>query len=125
MVMILFEFFTDNTNVEWSHAMTGIAGDKGLNFITTGHDKDKEPGMTALINGQLQYGYTAREFNHSHPQNTPYPSGISGFTGETGDVQWAGEVCKIFGNNVKFNIYTPKNGKYIQFSPNSKKSDYF
>ena len=51
--------------------MTGIAGDKGLNFITTGHDKGVEPGMTALINGQLQYGYTAREFNHSHPQNTP------------------------------------------------------
>lgn len=53
--------------------MTGIAGDKGLNFVTTGHMKATEPGMTHLLNGQLLRGYTIRELNHSHPY-TPNPS---------------------------------------------------
>jgi hypothetical protein len=61
------------TKIEVSQAMTGIAGDKGLNFVTTGHMKATEPGMTHLLNGQLLRGYTIRELNHSHPY-TPNPS---------------------------------------------------
>jgi RHS repeat-associated protein len=60
----LFEFMSNNvsgsgTGVEISQAMTGIAGDKGLNFVTTGHMKATEPGMTHLLNGQLLHGYTS------------------------------------------------------------------
>ena len=123
----MFEFMSQNTNVEWSQAQTGVAGDKGLNFLTTSHDKTTERGMTNLINGQLVYGYSAREFNHSHPKNEKYnhiPSGIQGFTGNSGDVSWAQQVSNIFGNQVNFNIYTPNTRKYHPFSPNSKKSDY-
>ena len=74
----LFEFMSNNvsgsgTGVEISQAMTGVAEDKGLNFITTGHMKATEPGMTYLLRGQLLHGYTIRELNHSHPY-TPKPS---------------------------------------------------
>ena len=96
----LFEFFADNTNVEWGHAMTGIAGDKGLNFITTGHDEGSEPGMTALLNGQLKYGYTVREINHSHPNGNYSPS--------SKDMLGA-EEYKAANPNVKLQIYTHPN----------------
>ena len=74
----LFEFMSNHvtgseTSVEISQAMTGIAGDKGLNFITTGHLKAQEIGMIYLLDRQLLNGYTIRELNHSHPY-TPDPS---------------------------------------------------
>ncbi len=81
----LFEFLSQNTSVEWSQAMTGIAGDKGLDFVTTGHMNKHEPGMKYLLEGQLLNGYTIRELNHSHPDNsnpskndTEFASVISG-----------------------------------------------
>src|SRR5690554_4975031 len=72
----LFEFVSENTNVEWSQIKTGTEGAKGLNFLTTGHIEYTEPGASDLIMGQLYAGYTIRELNHNHPNNTPYPSGL-------------------------------------------------
>jgi len=127
----LFEFFADNTNVEWSQAKTGIEGSKGLNFVTTGHIEYSEPGMSALINGQLSGGYTLREFNHNHPGGTPVPSGTPGFTGDTGDVSFAKAVTEWYKkvypdrkDTPTFNIYISEGKKYIPFSKDSKKSDY-
>ena len=126
----LFEFFADNTNAEWSQAKTGIEGDKGLNFLTTGHIEYTEPGMSALINGQLAGGYTLREFNHNHPGGTAVPSGIPGLTGKTGDVSFAKSVTEWYGKaypnrsgSPTYNIYIT--GKpYIPYSKDSKKEDY-
>ena len=67
----LFEFFAENVSkdekVEYSLAQTGVAGDKGKNFITTSHERGKESGMGQLFIGQLQYGYTTRSIGHTHP----------------------------------------------------------
>ena len=70
----MFEFFSDNisgseTQVEIGLTRTGIKGDKGLNFISTGHIKGEEPGISHLYGGQLQFGYTIREIIHSHPKS--------------------------------------------------------
>jgi RHS repeat-associated protein len=78
----LFEFMGkhvtgSSSKVEVSQAMTGIEGDKGLNFITTSHEERKESGMTHLLNKQLLHGYTIRELNHSHP-NSDY-AGVDDF----------------------------------------------
>lgn len=124
MVVILFEFFANKTDLEWSHAMTDIAIDKGLNFITTGHDKGVEPGMSALINGQLKYGYTAREFNHSHPWNS-YPSGLDNKDKDIGFARGVSDWYTIKYPNRhqnNFNIY--KDGKYTPYNKNSTKKDY-
>ena len=119
----LFEFVASNTNVEWSQAKMGQEGDKGLNYLTTSHEDRAERGMGNLINGQLRFGYTAREFNHSHPiSNKGIPSGL-----EDGrkDIGFARDVSNIFGQNVKFNIFTPKTKEYHSYGPHSKKSDYY
>lgn len=86
----LFEFLGDNVTgspsmVEIGQAKTGIEGDKGLNFITTGHARGREPGGSYLLTGQLFNGYTVRELNHTHPISTsvigdiPYKTQVSDF----------------------------------------------
>lgn len=68
----LFEFLAINVApslVEFSHIKTGVEGDKGLNFVTTSHDERKDRSMGMLWANQLNYGYTLREINHSHPTN--------------------------------------------------------
>ena len=71
----MFEFMSDNisgsdSKVEIGLTQTGIAGDKGLNFITTGHKRGSEPGLTYLYVNQIQYKYNLRAITHSHP-NSP------------------------------------------------------
>ena len=73
----------------------------GLNFSTSGHIEYTEPGIAALINGQLSGGYTIRELNHNHPGGTAVPSVIPGFTGNTGDVSF-GKAVAQFGIIAKF-----------------------
>jgi hypothetical protein len=80
--------------------------------------------MSNLINGQLRFGYSAREFNHNHPGNTAYPAGSYdspkyGLTGEWEDVGFARYVSNIFEKNVEFNIFTPNSKKYIPFNSQS------
>lgn len=66
----LFEFLSNNvtmaSGVEIGHAMTGIGGLTGLNFVTTSHQKGKEYGLSLLFNSQLVNGYFIRSFTHSH-----------------------------------------------------------
>jgi RHS repeat-associated protein len=38
----LFEFFANNTTVEWSQLLLGQKGDNGLNIISTSHEKTKK-----------------------------------------------------------------------------------
>ena len=129
----LFEFMAANTTVEWSQAKTGIVGDKGLNFLTTSHYEGKEHGINRLYSGQLYAGYTIREQNHIHPDNTPYPSGSFnhpqyGKAGEWGDVgasAWVvGDRQKRGLSNPTFRIYLPRSKSYINYVPNSIRSDY-
>ena len=130
----MFEFLSQNTSVEWSQAKTGIAGDKGLDFVTTSHIDNKEPGMTKLLEGQLFYGYTIRELNHSHPRsNKGLPSGLydnknGSKAGEWGDIGFARDVTNYLKakrwNIPTFNVYAPASNSYSDFRPDSKKSDY-
>lgn len=130
----MFEFMSQNTTVEWSQAKTGIAGDKGLNFLTTSHDAATEHGMSNLYSGQLYAGYTIRELNHSHPSNTGYPSGsfvhptTGQGVGEWGDVGFARSITNNRQANrlniPTFNIFLPASKSYLNYGPNSIRSNY-
>ncbi len=119
----LFEFLAQNTSVEWSHAKTGLEGEQGLNFITSSHKHAEESGISDLIKNQLSGGYTVRTLNHSHPENTPYPSGLE-WDSTSGDVPFSGWAESILQQKPTFNIFLPENGKYVPFSPNSTPEDY-
>ncbi|MCQ2276183.1 MAG: hypothetical protein MJZ87_04465 [Bacteroidales bacterium] len=121
----LFEFLSDNTNVEWAQLLLGESGENGLNVISTSHEIDRNQAATFLIENKYKYGYTIRGSIHNHPNNTPYPSGL---TSPGGDIAVAKYLCKISNKNGGgqpfFKIYTPKNGKYIKYNQNSLPSDF-
>ena len=106
----LFEFLAANTDVEWSQAATGNEG-IGASFITTSHQHSREEGMTHVIDNMLSYGYSVREFKHSHPENG-MPSGS--------DHAFAKKYDPIFDSIPKFRVYQPGGangkGKYVDFS---------
>ena len=122
----MFAFMSDNitgsdSNVEIGLAQTGIAGDKGLNFITTGHARGREPGFSNLWYNQLGYLYNIRTHTHSHPSDTN-PSG--------GDIQFVKGVINHLNDNKplfnnkwymampKFRIYHVPTKKYINYNQN-------
>ena len=107
----MFEFMSDNitgsdSKVEIGLAQTGIAGDKGLNFITTGHAIGSEPGLSYLFLNQLQNGYTIRTITHSHPKSN-YAS--------KGDFDFAEQISLKVSNNINFLIYHVPTEKYLKF----------
>lgn len=125
----LFNFMADNitgsgSQVEVGQIMTGIEGDAGLNFITTSHTARREYGMSNLIRGQVGYGYTVREINHSHP-NSAYPSGLRNRNGDIGAATIYTEAYRRAGQNIpNFNIYHVPTGRKIPFSANSRSADF-
>ena len=117
----LFEFLAQNTDVEWSQLKLGIAGKNGLNFILTSHDKDSESGSIDLIIKQLCYGYTIREDIHSHPGNTPYPSGMNN---SSGDIKYAKRVVAVMKQKPVFKLFLPRKKKYVSYSSHSIPEDF-
>ena len=130
----LFEFLADNitgspTKVEIGQIMTGLEGDKGLNFITTSHTERREAGLMKLIRGQIGYGYTIREVNHSHPIKN-FPSGLAGSDeqGNGGDM----EAIKLLTNSMiscgakvaSFHIYHVPTKRKIPYSVKSRAADF-
>lgn len=100
---------------------TGFKGKRGLNYITTSHQHSTETGMADLFDKQLKNGYTLRSDVHSHPENTPYPSGLNGGSGDIPYAQWITDESK---HNPSFKIYLPGKGTYVKFSPNSSPEDF-
>ena len=115
----LFEFLSNNlcpeSKIEFSLVQTGFEGKNGLNFISTGHVRGSEPGMSYLFRDQLQYGYQIRSMTHSHPLDENFGSSDSSFV-ET--------ITKWYQLNkyipVQHQIYHVPTNKYIDYK-NEKK----
>ena len=86
----IFEFFADNTDVEWSWIN---ATESGLPqyFLTTIHQKDREAGPDYLF----KRGVTIHQHTHSHPYK-PEPS--------TADKSWANKLLQ-YNPNAVLQIY--------------------
>ena len=124
----LFELMANNTNVEWTQYKTGIAGEQGLNFVTTAHSSEGNAASANLFNMQLRFGYYIREHIHNHPGTMPVPSGMPNTSQEgTGDIAVASQINK---NNENlgykiptYKIYTKGYG-YQEYNANSRVSDF-
>ena len=118
----LFEFLADNTTVEWSQMRFGVKGGNGLNVLTTSHIQDIEYGSPSMLSKQYLYGYHMREHIHSHPQNTPIPSGFGEYEG-TGDMEFARYLQGIR-PNVRLKLYIPRTNLYINYDRESTINDF-
>ena len=118
----LYRFLADNTTVEWSHALFGKEGDRGLNYLITSHQEIWEWGLPDMISKQFRYGYSMRHISHSHPNKSIIPSGLG--EGKL-DIYFAEYVQSIFGEHVTFSIYIPNyNNSYVPYTPQSTKEDF-
>ena len=119
-----FEFMAEivaNNRIEIGHFKCGVEGERGLNYVTNSHlkplyyttedgshhIKSSEPAQSMLLHGQLLYGYTIREINHSHP-NSPIPSAA--------DLRFHSEIQTIYGSNApQMNIWNVNTRQYLPF----------
>ncbi len=121
----LFEFFANNTTIEWSQLQLGQKGDNGLNIVSTSHEIGKENSVNFLLNNQYQFGYTIRGHNHNHPSNTSYPSGLKTKGSDIGFANKLTNISLTNGSGVPvFKIYLPKTGKYVLYNRNSTTFDF-
>ncbi len=118
----LFEFLAKNTDVEWSKLSYGTSGNSGLNVLTTSHGTSSEGGMTNYVSKHVSLPYIIRSDTHSHPGNTPYPSGLT--QSNFGDIQYAKELTNMFRQNISFSIFLPDKNNYIHYNSNSTIFDY-
>ncbi len=120
----LFQFsakLASGSRIEIGHIKCGIEGESGLNFVVNSHQKpsfyistdgknhmrSSEPAQSYLWNGQLKYGYTIREMNHSHP-NSPNPS--------SADQSFRTQLKTLYGKNApKTKIWVVSSGEYKTF----------
>ena len=101
---VLHEFVATNSNVEWGLTQAGEAGSEGVNILSTSNQKSSEAGSVTAMKKVQSLGIILRRHIHSHPANTPVPS--------TGDLKFWG---KWSNDNSIFQIFTPKDKKYITY----------
>lgn len=106
----LFEFFSENTNIEYGLFITGNNGE-GPSFITTSHKKDEESAAYWLFKNQLRFGYNIISKTHNHPEGSP-PS--------ENDIKISNQISQYLnGKRIKSYIY-----RKVQDVDNSKNFHY-
>lgn len=105
----LFLFLANNTNAEWSLALTGEASN-GLCFLSTSFLINAEPGMSMLLLNQLYHGYYIRELYHNHTyksdSNKPSPNDYN-FAQNT-NARYTGSGFWYCNNDILFFLALPK-----------------
>ena len=121
----LFELLARNTEVEWGHTQMGKSGNEGLNIITTSHEKSREGCFNFLYRNKYKYGYTIRRHSHSHPGNTPYPSGLENGKADIGFARTlTKDAERRRGLVLSFLIFLPRSGKYVLYTSKSQMSSF-
>ena len=110
----VFEFLASNTDVEWSHFSIGIKAPSS--HITTSHDDNKEYGGVYSLVCFLDVGdIKINFFEHSHPAETSYPSGLESDHGDIQSVEYINGISK---QTPVYRIFLPKSKKYIKYDIN-------
>ena len=123
----VFETLAKSCGIEWQQIKTGDEVENSINYVTTSHTEGEDGSAFNLITGQLcvdgNLVTKIREANHSHPRNSMFPSGMRSGD-KSGDIFFARWLDRLAGSNVKYNIFTPRNGKYTNYNANSKVEDF-
>ena len=124
----LFTFLADNSTVEWDLATGGwIASGAEIDYLTTSHSEGTDYGISDLLEKQLSKGYCLLHLYHNHPNGAAFPSGLGYgiWPGHRkGDKQHAVDVSRVFGDAVRFSIYTSAKKQFTSYGPNSSIADF-
>ena len=114
----LFEFFAENTSVEWTRMST-----ESISTVSSSHHANNDTGAFADI--LLASGYKIIEHVHNHPSQSDIPSGMLPKDKE-GDVLYAQSLNKKM---EKYHLAPPRyqifaKNKYITYKANSIPEDF-
>lgn len=116
----IFEFLSNNTNVEWSRSKFGEGG-MSSSIISTSHEALRERGASDLLNNDPFIKISDfRGFDHKHPGGDWHPSSASLPLGDpgrkSGDIGMANMLEKRYPNTkLNFRIYTDTDGEYFKY----------
>ena len=99
---------------------TGSDKDNKLNYIATSHLSRIEK-TTGSIFKKVVGTTKIKSWFHSHPSNTPRPSGLKN---READISTAATIEKIAGYKIDTKIYLPGLFIYIDYDKNSTKQDF-
>lgn len=96
-------------------------------YITTSHSSGIEDGFTFLSIDKELYNSALLQYNHSHPSDTPFPSGLPGSRYLGGDIPFAKNLINIAISNLQpipqFQIFVQGKG-YRRFHINSTQKQF-
>jgi RHS repeat-associated protein len=93
----VFEFLSENTNVEWSKTEYNNSKNSD-NIISTSHDHEKERVGSLILDDLLSKGNDVISTDHSHPDGGP-PSGYRPESRNTNDKDVVKYMNKYHSNN--------------------------
>jgi len=116
----VFEFLSDNSEIEYSFigAITDTGGT--LSLITTSNESGREENGFLVIE-QMNKPEKVAFYIHNHPSNAPYPSGLD--TGG-GDIRAAKDFSNILGYSIRNEIYVSILKAYLPYSASSNISGF-
>ena len=119
----LFEFFADNTNVEFS--LTNFTDGRGIeSILSTDHNTGKVGVNTNLLDQKKEAGIFPYEDIHSHPDDDgftfyPEPSGFdeNGNTLNIVDTDaTAARIYESYNSKIVQQIYVPRFKLYVKYN---------
>ena len=123
----LFEFFADNTSVEWTQYSLSDSKGNSFSTVSSSHQDLYDASGGALQNWIFESGLSVKEHSHNHPKERPVemPSGLLP-NEQKGDIDFARKLnYKLQMANKAIPTYKLYvNKKYIYWNENSKPTDF-
>ncbi len=111
----IFEFVSENTNVEWGRVKVESL-DKKNNVISTSHTYNTENVMSKIAINMMDRGYPVVELTHSHPSGG-LPSGFGIGHDNVGDKKFVNYLNNRYPDNfVTHKVYDVLNKQYIYYN---------
>lgn len=110
----LFEFFANNTHVEWGLISHG----QKSNYLSTGHEDKMEPVQAKLLTKLKTHEKNVRDVIHSHPSQFTIFDRMTPFSGNPpSDTYLSGQVKHVW-PNAKTSVYAGEKVGYVRFNEN-------
>ena len=124
----IHRFLASGIKKEFSEIKTTSSDNPEKNYVMSSHHESAEYGVSDFVE-KLPWNQIVREWTHSHPGGTPYPSGVK-YGGR--DMGLAQKLSNRYTPEPIFRIFIPPGAgstnitdyRYINFNKNSLPSDF-
>ena len=116
----IHKFLASGVKKEFSEIKTTSSDNSEKNYVMSSHHEAAEYGVSDFVE-KLPRNHTVREWTHSHPGGTDYPSGM---VTRTEDIGFAYTLTMRETISPKCKIFLPQKSSYINFNIGSMPWDF-